>query len=199
MYQLVEINDIVRVPPNLFEESLEDALKDLLAEKYEGKIDRDLGAVILISEVESNGVGKVVPGDGAAYYDTNFKALTYKPELQEVIQGEVIETVEFGAFVRIGPLDGLVHVSQIADDYLNYDPKGKKFIGKETNKELSEGDVVRARIVTVSLKKSKENKVGLTMRQPGLGKLEWIYEEEEEEKKGKKGKKKKEKKKEDKD
>ncbi len=185
MYKLVELEDIVRVPPECFEEPLDDALKKLLAEKYEGKIDRDLGSIVLVSEVNSDGVGRVIPGDGAAYYKTIFKALTYKPELQEVIEGEVIENVEFGAFVRIGPLDGLVHVSQITDDYLNYDPKGKKFVGKESNKTLSEGDVVRARIVTISLKKSKENKIGLTMRQPGLGKVDWLYEEE-----GKKGKKK---------
>ena len=177
MYQLVELEDIVRVPPELFNLPLKQALKQLLAEKYEGKLDRDLGSIILVTQVKSDGIGKVIPGDGAAYYDSIFKALTYKPELQEIIEGKVIEIVEFGAFVRIGPLDGLIHVSQITDDYLNYDPKGHRFVGKESKKVLAEGDIVRARIVTISLKKAKENKVGLTMRQPGLGKLEWIYEE----------------------
>lgn len=174
MYQIIEIEDTVRVPPQAFNEPLEPALKKLLAERYEGKIDRDIGAIVLIMEAKTDGIGKVIPGDGAAYYNTVFKALAYKPELQEVADGEVIEIVEFGAFVRLGPLDGLVHVSQIADDFLNYDSKGSRFIGKASKKSLQEGDKVRARIVTISLRKAKENKIGLTMRQPGLGKFEWL-------------------------
>lgn len=174
MYQIVELEDTVRFPPALFGEQMEEGLKRILAEKYEGKIDKDMGAIVMIIEAKTDGIGKVIPGDGAAYYSTMFKALTYKPEIQEIIEGEVIEIVEFGAFVRLGPLDGLVHVSQIADDFLTYDPKGSRFVGRASKKTLQEADKVRARIVTISLKKAKENKIGLTMRQPGLGKFEWI-------------------------
>jgi DNA-directed RNA polymerase subunit E' len=177
VYEIIKIEDTVRVPPELFGEKLEGVLKKLLEERYEGKLDRDIGAVVSVVEVKTDGIGKVIPGDGAAYYDTTFDALTYRPELQEVVEGEIIEIVEFGAFVRLGPLDGLVHVSQVTDDFLNYDEKGSRFVGKESKKTLSEGDKVKARIVTISLKKSKENKIGLTMRQPGLGKLEWLVEE----------------------
>ena len=178
MYQIVEIEDTVRVVPDKFGNTLEDTLKQILAEKYESKLDRDLGAIVSITEVKTDGIGKVIPGDGAAFYNATFKALTYKPELQEVVDGEVIEVVEFGIFIRLGPLDGLVHVSQITDDYLNYDEKGSRFVGKESKKTISQGDLVRARVVTISLKKSKENKIGLTMRQPGLGKYGWMDEKE---------------------
>src|SRR3989344_6405217 len=174
MYHIIEIDDTVRVPPEHFGGKLDDTMKIILSEKYEGKVDRDIGAIVLIIDAKTDGIGKVIPGDGAAYYETVFKALVYKPDLQEVIDGEVIEIVEFGAFIRLGPLDGLVHVSQIADDFLNYDSKNSKFVGKASNKTLQEGDKVRARIVTISLKKAKENKIGLTMRQPGLGKFEWL-------------------------
>ena len=187
MYQIIEIEDMVRVPPHDFEKPLDEVLKNLLAVKYEGILDRDVGAVVAVTDVKTDSIGRVIPGDGAAYYNTTFKALTYHPELQEVVEGEVIEIVEFGAFVRLGPLDGLIHVSQITDDYLNYDEKNSRFTGKETKKTLAEGDKVRARIVTISLKKAKENKIGLTMRQAGLGKFEWLDGEEgKEEKKEKK-------------
>ncbi|MDP7282461.1 MAG: DNA-directed RNA polymerase [Candidatus Undinarchaeales archaeon] len=183
MYQIVEIEDTVRVVPDKFGNTLEDTLKQILAEKYESKLDRDLGAIVSITEVKTDGIGKVIPGDGAAFYNATFKALTYKPELQEVVDGEVIEVVEFGVFVRLGPLDGLVHVSQITDDYLNYDEKGARFVGKESKKTIGQGDLVRARVVTISLKKSKENKIGLTMRQGGLGKYDWIADNKSEKKK----------------
>ncbi|MDR3063073.1 MAG: DNA-directed RNA polymerase, partial [Methanobrevibacter sp.] len=51
-------------------------------------------------------------------------------------------------------------------------------LGKESKKSLEEGNLVKARIVAVSLKgdSTKEAKIGLTMRQNGLGRLEWIEE-----------------------
>lgn len=65
------------------------------------------------------------------------------------------------------------------DDYVSYDPKREAIIGKETGKVLEIGDYVRARIVAISLKAERKrgSKIALTMRQPYLGKLEWIEEE----------------------
>ena len=106
------------------------------------------------------------------------------PELYEVVEGEVVDVVEFGVFVRLGPLDGLIHISQIMDDYVSYDPKREAIIGKETGRVIEKGDKVRARIVAVSLREARKrgSKIALTMRQPGLGKLEWIEEDKKKKK-----------------
>ena len=137
-------------------------------------MDEDLGLVLTITDADNIGEGKVVPGDGAAYHEADISILTYKPEVHEIVEGEVSEITEFGAFVRTGPIDGLVHVSQIMDDYINYDPKVPNFVGKDTGVKLGVGDRVTARIVTVSLKGTlPASKIGLTMRQEGLGKEEW--------------------------
>jgi DNA-directed RNA polymerase subunit E' len=77
--------------------------------------------------------------------------------------------------VRIGPLDGLIHISQIMDDFVSFDSKNSVFLGKETRHTLKEGDLVRARIISASF--GKENKIGLTMRQTGLGSIAWLDEE----------------------
>ena len=122
--------------------------------------------------------GVVVIGDGSAFYHLTFNALFFKPALHEVIDGEVIEIIEFGSFVRIGPLDGLVHVSQVTNDFITYDEKRGALVAKESTKALDENNFVRARIVALSMKgnSTKECKIGLTMRQPGLGRFEWIEE-----------------------
>ncbi len=179
MYLISRIEDTVRVPPTLFDEPLEEIAFELLNENYVGMIDKKLGLMVTVKEVEEIGVGRVIMGDGAAYHNVTFTALFFKPELQEIVEGEVIEITEFGAFVRMGPMDGLVHVSQVTDDYINYDSKRGALLGKESKKTLEEGDKVRARIVALSLKgkSSKETKIGLTMRQPGLGRPEWIEKE----------------------
>lgn len=194
MYLISKIEDTVRIPPNRFEEPLNEVASEIINENYVGNIDKKMGLMVTVKDIEEIGVGKVIMGDGAAYHEVVFNALFFKPELHEIVEGEVIEVTEFGAFIRIGPMDGLVHVSQVTDDYINYDAKRGALIGKESKKALEEGNKVRARIVALSLKgkSSKETKIGLTMRQPNLGRVEWI--EAEKEKRSKKGKAKKEKK-----
>ena len=174
MYSLCTIQDNVRVPPAKFSEDLNKTILEITRKDYEGFVDSDLGVVIAVVEAEKVGDGRIVPGDGAAFYSAKLTLLTYKPTVQELIEGHVAETTDFGAFVRIGPIDGLVHVSQIMDDYIDYDAKTQTFAGKESKRQLKANDNVLARIVTVSLKGSvAESKIGLTMRQPYLGKKEW--------------------------
>ncbi len=174
MYCLCKISDTVGVPPKEFGSGLDSALLKIVQEQYEGIVDEDLGVIVAVTKVDKKGDGKVIPGDGSAYYPSEITMLVYKPEIHELVEGNVSEVTEFGAFVRIGPIEGLVHVSQIMDDFINYDAKLPGFVGKKSRKKLSVEDKVVARIVTVSLKGNIQNsKIGLTMRQPLLGKDEW--------------------------
>jgi DNA-directed RNA polymerase subunit E' len=143
--------------------------------KYEGVVDEELGYVIAVTEVKVNQIGKIIPGDGAAYHKVNFSLLTFYPKIQEVVEGEVVEIADFGAFVRIGPIDALLHVSQLLDDFISYDEKQGVLLGKESKRKLMSGDQVRVRITAVSLGRAgSSGKIGVTARQPFLGKLEWI-------------------------
>lgn len=180
MFQTIKIKDTVRVPPDRFDEDRKKVVLDILRENYEGLTDNDLGVILAITDVEKVDVGKVVMGEAASFHNVVFSALTYKPLLHEILPGEVVEIVDFGAFVRLGAMDGLVHVSQITDDYISYDSKKSALVGKESNRKLREGDRVRARVVSVSMSKGERGKIGLTMRQPDLGKLEWIEEDRKE-------------------
>ncbi len=179
MYARVKVRDTVRVPPNRLDEDLEEVIEDLLWEQFEGRLDSEYGMVIGIESIDNIGEGRIIEGDGGVYFDVEFTAITFKPLMQEVVEGEVVEVVEFGAFVSIGPLDALLHRSQIMDDYIVYDEKNERLIGKETKKTIDKGDLVRARIVALSLKEKDpaKSKIGLTMRQPWLGNLKWIDEE----------------------
>lgn len=177
MFKVVKVKDRVRVPPDKLEEDIKEAVKGVLKENYEGLITRESGIILTVKDVEKVSGGFIIPEDGAVYYDTDFSALVFKPELQEVIEGEVIDIVEFGAFVQIGPLDGMVHVSQVIDDYVSFDEKKNQLAAKESNRILKVGDSVRARIVSISHKKEGGVKIGLTMRQLALGKLKWIEED----------------------
>ncbi|MCD5409975.1 MAG: DNA-directed RNA polymerase [Methanocellales archaeon] len=176
MYKKMRLVEVVRVPPEKLGDEVKEAVAEALEDKLEGRIDKTIGVIVAIIKVVDVGEGRILVGDGAVYYKTTFDAIVYKPEMQEIIEGKIVEIVEFGAFVSMGPVDGLLHVSQIADDYFSCDEKNKRLIGKESAKALVEGDCIRARIVAVSLNElePRESKIGLTMRQTALGKLEWI-------------------------
>jgi len=191
MYYKVRIEDTVRIPPNRFSEDLNVAVTEIVQKTFEGTMRKQHGLIVVADNIEPQGDGIVIHGDGAMYQKVAFDALTFKPDLQEVIDGVVCEIVEFGAFCHIGPLDALVHMSQIMNDYVEVDTENEIITGKEKKLILKNGDAVRARIVAVSLNElaARESKIGLTMRQPALGSYEWIYPSVKEEVKKDKGKK----------
>ncbi|MBI2541744.1 DNA-directed RNA polymerase [Candidatus Woesearchaeota archaeon] len=179
MFYKVDLRDHIRVPPNLFNLPLEEAVINRIKSKYSGYISKDLGIVIDVPNIKEIGEGVIIPGDGASYYDVMFELITFKPEMQEVIVGKIKDIAEFGAFINIGPIDGMIHISQTMDDFVSYS-KDKTLTGKETKRVLKVNDICRARIIAVSFKDVLNPKLGLTMRQQGLGRLDWIKEEGEE-------------------
>ncbi|MFH0890324.1 MAG: DNA-directed RNA polymerase [Candidatus Aenigmatarchaeota archaeon] len=170
MYKLITVEDVVRVPPSKLGVSIKKSVKQSLQEQLEGVMDKDMGIIVAVTNIENVGAGKLLPGDGSIHYVAKFNVLAYFPTMYEVVCGEVIDITEFGAFVRMGPLDGLVHISQVMDDFVSYDAKNSMFLGKESKRTIKEGDNVKARVITVSIGKN-DYKIGLTMRQAGLGVL----------------------------
>lgn len=151
------MSDVVRIPPNRLTNSLKDTAIGILKEKYESMISPELGYVVMIIDATANAVGKLVAGDGATYHKVTFEALTFYPKLQEVVEGEVVEITDFGAFVRIGPTDALLHLSQITDDYLKSDVKQGVIVANQSAKSLKIGSRIRARVTAVSLGKGARN------------------------------------------
>jgi DNA-directed RNA polymerase subunit E' len=132
---------------------METAAMSHLRKNHENVLDRDIGLVIAVIGIDDIGQGRLMPGDGATYHSVAYKVLVFKPLRQEIVEGNVVELMDFGAFIRMGPLDGLCHVSQICDDF--------------------------ARITSISFESgNRSGKLGLTMRQPFLGKigpeLSWV-------------------------
>jgi len=176
MFYLTEVEDYVRVAPKLFGLPTIEAVDKQLRETYKDYYDKQLGKAIAVIEVLDVGEGVIIPGDGAAYYKSTFKILVWKPELQELVYGIVSEITNFGAFINMGAIQGMIHISQTMDDYVSFS-KSNSLLGKVSKRNLKQGDLCLARIVAIS-HKGDEPKIGLTMRQPGLGKLDWIKEDQ---------------------
>ena len=178
MFSISTLVDVVRIPPSLFGTTLKKAAVNILKEKYESMINADLGYIIMILDAKVDEMGKMIAGDGGTFHKVQFEALTFYPKLQEIVQGEIVDITDFGAFVRIGPTDALLHLSQVMDDYLKSDVASGMIIANQSGRTLKVGSTLRARITAVSLGKAAAmGKIGITCRQPFLGADDWIVEE----------------------
>ncbi|MHB1931559.1 MAG: DNA-directed RNA polymerase [Thermoplasmata archaeon] len=178
MYYLDQRRDVVRIPPQRLGPELSSVLTELAQQQFEGKLVDGQSLTVTIRNVTPVGEGHIIHGDGGVYQEVQYEALLFKSEIQEVVEGSVVEIRKFGAFVRFGPLDGLLHVSQIMDDRVNIDEHNQRLVGTESKRDHKVGYKVRARVVSLSLSEisPRDSRIGLTMRQPGLGRLEWVQE-----------------------
>lgn len=184
MFYLANVEDYIRVEPKHFGLATKDAVEKQLSESYVNRMTKELGFVVRVMGVSHVGDGVIIPGDGATYYKSTFTVLTWKPELHELVFGTIEEITNFGAFMNIGPARGMIHISQAMDDYVSLSKTGT-LSGKVSKRTLGVGDNCVARVVAISYKMG-EPKIGLTMRQPGLGKVEWLEEKRKKDERAKK-------------
>ncbi|MEK6824566.1 MAG: DNA-directed RNA polymerase [Nanoarchaeota archaeon] len=175
MFYLAHIEDYVRVEPRLFGLETREAVEKQLNETYVDKVSKEIGFVMSVVSVDFVGDGVIIPGDGATYYKSRFTVLVWRPDLHELTYGTIEEITNFGAFIRVGPARGMIHISQTMDDYVSLSKTGT-LAGKNSKRVISVGDKCLARVVAISYKMG-DPKIGLTMRQPGLGKIEWLDEQ----------------------
>ncbi|GMG86420.1 polyribonucleotide nucleotidyltransferase [Biformimicrobium ophioploci] len=101
-------------------------------------ITEETGATI---DIEDDGTVKVFGEDGLGLEAavTKIEEITAEAEIGAVYEGTVVRIVDFGAFVNFLPgKDGLVHISQIAEERVN-----------AVTDYLSEGQVVKVRVLDV--------------------------------------------------
>ncbi|MDP6845364.1 MAG: DNA-directed RNA polymerase [Candidatus Nanoarchaeia archaeon] len=175
MYYKSAVEGVVRVDPSRFSEDLKKVVTEELRRNYENRVIDQLGRVIAIQSIKNIEDGIIIHGDGAAFHNVTFNVVHYLPETNDLIEGEIKDIAKFGAFVDFGPFEGMIHISQTMDDFVSFSKEGT-LLGKDSKKVLKVKDKVRARIIAVSIKNTQEPKIGMTMRQPYLGKSEWLDE-----------------------
>lgn len=67
-----------------------------------------------------------------------------------VVKGEVVRLTNFGAFVNLGGIDGLIHISEISHDHIDH-PQDRLSVGEEVEVKILGIDEERGR-VSLSLK-----------------------------------------------
>ena len=109
MYKIVTKEDTIRIPAEYMRkgQSLDQHIDRLSMTAFEGRFDDDNRFVLVTNNHQPLGRGRIIHGDGAIYQRVRFDAVLFCMDDYEVVEGVVSEVNEFGAFVRIGPMEAL--------------------------------------------------------------------------------------------
>ncbi len=177
MLRIYRLRDVIRIDPSKFGMDIEKVALEELKNRYESKWVKDLGLIILVRNPKVDPEGHIIFGDGASYHYVEFEAVAFVPIINEIVEGIVTNVTNMGMSVRIGPIEGFVHRSQVSDEEVVFDPMRKAMVCKQSKKFVTSGDIVRARITSVATSgRHGTIRINLTMRQPFLGKLSWVEE-----------------------
>ncbi len=85
------------------------------------------------------------------------KTFFMKERIGEVFEGTISAVTAFGIFVALDQvyIEGLVHVSELGQDYFQYDAVKHQMLGERTGERFRLGDRVRVKLVRADLESNK--------------------------------------------
>jgi ribonuclease R len=89
--------------------------------------------------------------------DERFKTAWMSKHVGSEFDGVITGVTSFGLFVELeeSRVSGLVHISQLANDYYHFDPVRKLLKGERTGEQFRLGDHVRVQVLRASLEDRK--------------------------------------------
>lgn len=81
------------------------------------------------------------------------KCAYMKQHIGEIFEGVISGVTNFGFFVTLNtmPVDGLVHVSNLMDDYYHYDSGSQTLVGERRRRVFRLGDALKVRLTRVDI------------------------------------------------
>ena len=118
-------------------------------EKYNAKDWNNLGAHCSMTERRAD--------DATRDVNNWLKCYFMQDKIGEVYEGTVAGVTAFGVFVALDGVyvEGLVHVTELGNDYFNYDKARHEMVGERTGARFRLGDRLTVKVARVDLETSK--------------------------------------------
>ena len=117
--------------------------------KYEPKSWNELGVWCSQAERKADNASRDVENWLKTYY--------MRDKIGEVFSGRVSGMANFGLFVTLDEvyIDGMVHISDLGEDYFNYHPELMAIIGERSGLRFKLGDKVTVKVARADLEQSR--------------------------------------------
>lgn len=171
MFYLLDVKEKVGVEAQKLKKNIQESIEDKLEELHSKE---ENGVFLGVVEIKNIGeTGEILPEKPYIYFDVEYTTLFFQPVQNEIVDGYITEVAEFGPFVRIGPVDALVHISQITKENLSYNPEQDIITSKDSKIIIKKDEPVRAMVANSSIS-DERTRINLTMKQDGLGLIKLI-------------------------
>ncbi len=185
MFYLVDVEEKVGVEAQKLKQNIKESIEEKLEEMH---LKEENGVFLGVVEIKNVGeTGEILPERPYIYFDVNYTTLFFQPVQNEIVEGTIAEIAEFGPFVRLGPIDAFIHISQITKEKLTYNPEQDIITTKDGKFVIKKDEKVRALVANSSISEERI-RVNLTMRQDGLGLIRLLEKEKKLKKKEEKKK-----------
>lgn len=76
-------------------------------------------------------------------------------KIGQQFDGKIVSVTSFGVFVRLSHIyvEGLVHITELPDDYYQFDEAGCQLVGQRTGRQFCIGQSMCIEVVQVNLER----------------------------------------------
>ncbi|KAK5640053.1 hypothetical protein RI129_010864 [Pyrocoelia pectoralis] len=108
MFILVEMKNVTRITPNLFNIKLNDAIASELNKKLANKVVLNVGLCIALYDITSLQESFIFPGDGSSHTRVSFRYIVFRPFAEEILLGKIRCSSAEGVHVSLGFYDIII-------------------------------------------------------------------------------------------
>ncbi|KAJ1852378.1 DNA-directed RNA polymerase III complex subunit Rpc25 [Coemansia sp. RSA 1822] len=124
MFVLTVLRDTLKIVPEDFRKTREQALKDAINEKYANRVLHDVGLCILVHDLVEIDEGFVQHSEGWIWIKVKFRMIVFRPFRDEVLVGRVRSAGAQGIDISMGFFDDItIPASEM--------PQGSEYNGSE--------------------------------------------------------------------
>lgn len=126
-------------------------IKEQINGKIDAKREKALGTIVTASSKQASEMERIAQ-DAEREVDDLKKAEYMMDRIGEIFDGIISSVTSFGVFVELpNTIEGLVHITELRDDYYNYDEANLSLIGERHKKVYKLGDKVKVLCTRVDL------------------------------------------------
>ncbi|KAJ1916271.1 DNA-directed RNA polymerase III complex subunit Rpc25, partial [Mycoemilia scoparia] len=149
MYILSRVRDNLKILPEAFGKSREDAIRDEVNKKYSNRVLHDVGLCICLFDIEEMGDEFLEPTEGNVWVKTTFRLLVFRPILGEVLVGKIRSASPAGLKVSLGFFDDVIIPEDLLPENRVFDSNEGVWIWKLDGNDfyMDVDETIRVRVV----------------------------------------------------